>query len=128
MSILSLEFFWYNNPYEKDSAYFYNENMDAQAVVWWLMHCIFQVQQRPIQIQPSQAKQIITVPTGSGVKQVQIPISMQGSRFQYVRLVSPSSQAAMAAGGKFIFPFHTVSNYAKSCYLQCVYIFNIWRW
>ncbi|XP_022317408.2 protein lin-54 homolog isoform X2 [Crassostrea virginica] len=56
------------------------------------------VQQRPIQIQPSQAKQIITVPTGSGVKQVQIPISMQGSRFQYVRLVSPSSPAAMAAG------------------------------
>lgn len=33
MSILSLEFFWYNNPYEKDSAYFYNENIDAQAVV-----------------------------------------------------------------------------------------------
>ncbi|XP_062582837.1 protein lin-54 homolog isoform X1 [Saccostrea cucullata] len=56
------------------------------------------VQQRPIQIQPSQAKQIITVPTGSGVKQVQIPISMQGSRFQYVRLVSPSSPAAMSAG------------------------------
>ncbi|XP_048758955.2 protein lin-54 homolog isoform X2 [Ostrea edulis] len=58
------------------------------------------VQQRPIQIQP-QTKQIITMSAGGGIKQVQIPkipISMQGSRFQYVRLVSPSSPAAMAAG------------------------------
>ena len=67
---------------------------------------VFQVQQPShIQLQAGPTvggKQIITVPAQQGVRQMQIPMSsgltVQGSRFQYVRLVSPATQSNVTAG------------------------------